>query len=162
MLGILGILGILRGAWGHAVYPVPTKKTERFYSPNLPKLLMSSVRILLGHSTCVSRKKLIMTTLAIASASLLPAAKASHCAAMLHDGCNPSLHVGWLPPTNTYLSPVGRSARQDRRTSSQHRTEQYRTAGRVLQVRADRNVLAYMTGGSNAARRAPAKRDRSV
>ena len=71
-------------------------------------------------------------------------------------------HIGWLPPTNTYLSPVGRSARQDRRTSSQQRTEQYRTAGRVLQVRADRNVLAYMTGGSNAARRAPAKRDRSV
>ena len=40
--------------------------------------------------------------------------------------------------------------------------ERYRTAGRVLQERADRRVLAYATGGSSAARRAPAKRDRSV
>ena len=38
--------------------------------------------------------KLIISTLASASASLLPQAKTSHCAAMLHDGCNPSLHVG--------------------------------------------------------------------
>jgi len=40
--------------------------------------------------------------------------------------------------------------------------ERYRTAGRVLQARSDRSVLAYVTGGSSAARRAPAKRDRSV
>ena len=40
--------------------------------------------------------------------------------------------------------------------------ERYRTAGRVLQERADRSVLAYVTGGSNAARLAPAKRDRSL
>jgi hypothetical protein len=33
-------------------------------------------------------------------------------------------------------------------------THNFRTAGRVLQVRADRSVLEYVTGGSNAARRA--------
>ena len=35
--------------------------------------------------------------------------------------------------------------------------ERSRTAGRVLQVRADRSVLEYVTGGSNAARRASGK-----
>ena len=40
--------------------------------------------------------------------------------------------------------------------------ERYRTAGRVLPRSRDRSVLAYVTGAATTARRAPAKRDRSV
>ena len=61
-----------------------------------------------------------------------------------------------------YLPPVARSAQRKAQTPIKVNQERYRTAGRVLQERADRRVLAYATGGSNAARRAPAKRDRSV
>ena len=64
--------------------------------------------------------------------------------------------------THLYLSPVGRSAQQSAQTPTGFAQERYHTAGRVLQVRADRRVLAYATGGSSAARRVPAKRDRSV
>ena len=78
--------------------------------------------------------------------------------------CSTSLHLG--TPRFRLGKPWTQHMRQLlcvrlRRTTNQHCKERYRTAGRVLQVRADRSVLMYMTGGSNAARRAPAKRDRS-
>jgi len=86
----------------------------------------------------------------------------------------PALHVGLHTQTNTNAAPL---SRQDYKliislltkftlvysvNQASRNQERYRTAGRVLQVRADRSVLTYVTGGSNAARRAPAKRDRSV
>ena len=61
-----------------------------------------------------------------------------------------------------YCSHVARSAQRYALLPAALTQERYRTAGRVLQARADRRVLAYATGGASAARRAPAKRDRSV
>ena len=67
-----------------------------------------------------------------------------------------------IPPRSGCLTHVARSAQRYAQTPAPRNQERYRTAGRVLQERADRSVLVYVTGGSNAARRAPAKRDRSV
>ena len=54
-----------------------------------------------------------------------------------------------------YLSPVARSAQRQAPLQPSRNQGRYRTAGRILQVRADRRVLLYATGGSNAARHAP-------
>ena len=73
----------------------------------------------------------------------------------------PALHVGLhRKPNLPYACRA--SARRLAPLQPCRNQGRYRTAGRVLQVRADRRVLLYATGGSNAARRAPAKRDRSV
>ena len=61
-----------------------------------------------------------------------------------------------------YHSPVGRTARRQAQTPADTAQAQYRTAGRVLQARSDRSVLAYVTGAASAARRVPAKRDCAV
>ena len=70
--------------------------------------------------------KLIISTLASASASLLPQAKTSHCAAMLHDGCDPSLHVGLR---NANQQPFAVRALQ-RRTTNRLRTKIVRSTRR--------------------------------
>ena len=71
-----------------------------------------------------------------------------------------------IPPSGgkrkNYLSPVGRTARRQAQTPADTAQAQYRTAGRVLQARSDRSVLAYVTGAASAARRVPAKRDCAV
>ena len=64
--------------------------------------------------------------------------------------------------TKHYHPPAGLQPGDRRKLQPTRNQERYRTAGRVLQARADRRVLAYATGGASAARRAPAKRDRSV
>jgi len=62
---------------------------------------------------------------------------------------------------NTTL-PVVPEARQKAQQPAARSQERYRTAGRVLQARSEGSVLRYSTRAASAARRAPAKRDRSV